>query len=312
MTNFLYIGWDLLAVYLVSGLPLAASLAGLLRRRFPMTGALGFALAVQLSVLIVVPWIYRQARCRHDLQQLQGLLEQSRFGEAQLVSEAVLRLNNRVTLNGVPLRRVAADIDQTVQVLQSRTAFPLPAEADDPTRIARAQDLAMLGQTDAALAVLDFAAALNNSPAALNLRGTIHETRREWRLAREWYSRAKLAWQSHDASPEKTAGLIQAATGIGFAERKLGRYQQAEAAYQEVLSLAPTADSHFLLAQFYEDTQQAAKAQFHARAAMALVPERFTQPGQQLIDKLITLHFGCWGVRSAEQRTASSANEGQR
>jgi tetratricopeptide (TPR) repeat protein len=75
----------------------------------------------------------------------------------------------------------------------------------------------------------------------------------------------------------------------------------AEAAYQQLLELDPSADTHFLLAQFYEGTQQAAKAQFHARQAMALAPDRYDQAGQRLIDKLITHHFGCWGASAAER-----------
>jgi hypothetical protein len=31
-------------------------------------------------------------------------------------------------------------------------------------------------------------------------------------------------------------------------------------------------------------------------AAASLDPRRYAQPSQQLTDKLITLHFGCWGV----------------
>ena len=70
--------------------------------------------------------------------------------------------------------------------------------------------------------------------------------------------------------------------------------------YQEVFARAPTADSHFLLAQFYDDTQQTRKAREHARRAMTLAPQRYQQEGEKLIRKLTVFHFGCFHVFSAE------------
>jgi tetratricopeptide (TPR) repeat protein len=288
-------------------LPLAIALARLLRKQAGGQRFTGWILAAPLLVALVVPWVYREARWRHDLRELQSLLEQSRLGEAQPLASLLARLDGQAELAGVPLQRLASEIDRTVGALQTRSAQPLAADAGGDDRIVRAQDLAMLGRTDEALRVLASLPAFADSPAACNLRGTIHETRREWRKAHEWYSRAKTDWEHEPDTPERTAGLIRAATGIGFAERKLGRYPEAETAYQEVLALAPTADSHFLLARFYEDTQQAGQAQQHARQAMSLDPGRYSQPAGELIDKLVTLHFGCWGVRSAEFHSQSSA-----
>jgi tetratricopeptide (TPR) repeat protein len=302
MSETLHTSWDVWAVQLLCALPLAASLATLVRRRFVAASAFGLTLTVQLVVLIGVPWIYRQAHYRHDLQQLQSLLEQSRIGEAQALAQCILRHNRASVLQGIPLTRLAADMERDVNMLKARSAAPLPPDADLPFRVARAKDLAMLGQTSAALSVLQPTAEVESSAAASALRGTIHEARSEWRSARDWYGRAQAAWQSQPDSAERTAGLIQAATGIGFTQRKLGHYREAEAAYHQVLTLAPTAESHFLLAQFYEDTQQVARAQHHAQSAASLDPGRYAQPSQQLTDKLITtLHFGCWGAWRADR-----------
>ena len=57
---------------------------------------------------------------------------------------------------------------------------------------------------------------------------------------------------------------------------------------------------HYLLAQFYEDTQNARQARTHARQAMALAPAMYEQKGAQLINKLRIYQFGCWGVYLAE------------
>jgi tetratricopeptide (TPR) repeat protein len=103
------------------------------------------------------------------------------------------------------------------------------------------------------------------------------------------------------------AGLLQATTGIAYCQRKLGHYADAEATYQQVLTLSPTADSHFLLAQFYEDAQQAEKARTHARRAMALAPTRYRQEGEKLIRKLTVYHFGCLSVFTAENDRSNTS-----
>ncbi len=147
---------------------------------------------------------------------------------------------------------------------------------------------------------------LADSPDGCNLRGTIYETRGEWELGRQSYERAKRAWESQPQGPERSAGLLRATTGIAYCLRKLGRYAEAEAAYREVLSLSPTADSHFLLARFYDDTEQTATAHAHARQAMALAPDRYQLEGQQLIEKLAMRHFGCLGILTSNH-SASDA-----
>jgi tetratricopeptide (TPR) repeat protein len=302
MSEIVHTSWDILAVQLLCALPLAASLVRLLRQRFAITRGLAWTLAAQLLLLFGIPSIYRQAHLRHDLEQLQSLLEQSRLGEARTIANCILRLNPAAALHGIPVKGLAAELGRDVNLLEARSASPLPPDADLPSRIDRAKDLAMLGQTSAALAALPGSAELASSPTACALLGTIHESRTEWRFARGWYSRAQLGWQSQPPSAERTAGLIQAATGIGFTQRKLGRYREAEAAYHQVLTLAPTAQSHFLLAQFYEDTQQAALAEHHAHTAANLDPARYKEASQQLTDKLITLHFGCWTAYRASNR----------
>lgn len=258
--------------------------------------------ALALVVLLLPPALYVRARCRDDAARLTGLLEQSRFGEARALARALLALDPAARWEGRPLRRAAADIERTTRALEARVARPLPAQATDARRLARARDLAMLGRSGAALDVLQSVSDASTFAEACNLRGTIHETRGAWEAGRKAYRAAQRAWRTTPASSRRTAGLVRAITGIAYCERKLGRYREAEAAYRELLALAPTADSHFLLARFYEDAQQTDKAQTHARVAMALAPDRYERAGQKLLDKLATLHFGCWGVFRSESK----------
>jgi tetratricopeptide (TPR) repeat protein len=164
----------------------------------------------------------------------------------------------------------------------------------DELRITRGRALAILGRTNEALEILG-PCNESNSDRWL-LEGTIRENRGEWDLGSLAYVRA--ATQLLAGPKSQRSRLIQAVRGNGYCKRKAGRYREAEAAYLHLLSLAPTAESHFLAAQFYEDAQSTSSALRHARQAMALDPDRYGEQGRKLVDKLQTLHFGCWGVYS--------------
>ncbi|MCI0459849.1 MAG: tetratricopeptide repeat protein [Gemmataceae bacterium] len=256
-----------------------------------------------LAVLLGLPSLYVSARCRHDVGRLGQLLDQSRFGEARTLVHGLLALGAEGEWQGHPLPAVAAEVDRMVGVLESRVAVSLSARASDRERLERARELAMLGRTEAALDVLPSVRDPALTAEAASLRGTIHETRDEWDTALAAHQSARQAWQGRPESPAREAGLLQATRDIAYCQRKLGRYTEAEAAYLQLLKLSPTnrqAEAHFLLAQFYEDAQQAEQARVHARRAVAHDPARYGQAGEQLIRKLTVFHFGCVGVFSAE------------
>ncbi|WLD14331.1 hypothetical protein [Planctellipticum variicoloris] len=272
-------------------------------RRFRGAGAIALALAI----LAVIPAVFVDARVRHDLKLLTELLEQTRLGEASELTGRIAALQPSADWQGRPLAALRRDLDRTVADLRSRAAVPLLDSADPLARVDRARDLAILGDTDAALNVLsDRRIAAIEDPEVMNLRGTIHETRSEWTAARDWYRRARQASEGLPASEAGLATRLQAQRGIAYAERKAGRMPEAEAAYRELLALSPTADTHFLLAQFYEDGQHADLARTHARRAMDLDPRRYAREGRQLIDKLQTVHFGCFVTFQAERSSGGS------
>lgn len=273
-------------------------------RSRPVAQLAAFAL-LGLAALVLPVATYIGARVTRDLTQLSELLEQSRFGEAQSLARRLLAFDPGAKLDRRPLSDVAGEIDRVVLELESSVASPLAAIAEERERLDRARALAMLGRTDGALDLLRDAPAWDIAAEACNLRGLIYETTGEWALGRECYQRASSIWEAMADSPERTAGLVQALHGIAYCERKMGDNPAAESAYLQSLELAPTADSHFLLARFYEDTQQSAKAREHARRAMLLAPSRYQKQGEELIDKLMTLHFGCLGAYNAEGQPLS-------
>ncbi len=261
------------------------------------------AAAVGVIVLTLVPAVYVGARCRHDMTRLGEYLGQSRFGEAREIVHALVMIEPNGEWNGRPLVQVREDVDGVVKDLEARVGSRLSPLATPQERFSRGRMRAMLDRTDEALDSLKPL----RGPEVDSLRGTIYQTREEWEPALASFRDARKAWESQPPSPARQAELAGATTGIAYSLRKMGRYPEAEAEYRKVLDLAPTAESHFLLAQFYEDAQQAANAREHARKAIAMDPERYTRDGEKLINKLAVFHFGCFGVYSEEWRGSTAS-----
>lgn len=263
----------------------------------------------------LLPAVYTTAHGQHDRQQFADYVEQERLGAAMQLAQGLLSVDPQGEWRGLRWIQIVSRLQSVIDDLESQVSDPLPDNATFNDRLDRARTLAILGrETDAASIIADDAA--NNIPAAL-LLATIFENRREWRLACDWYRRshnlATVSGTSSGASVSAAAEQAQALRGIGFCERKLGNLTDAEAAYLAMLAVVPTAESHFLLAQFYEDTQRTNLAQNHARRAMQFDPESFTQPAQRLLNQLQTRHFGCWGVYRNEREIwpASQAEKSQ-
>lgn len=263
------------------------------------TAAVNVAWIAAILMLLIVPWTYVDARCRRDLAELDECMDQMRLGTAHRLAREVLQLDPGKTWKRLPLRDTFDDLDHMVRRLEKQTRQPLRPGGDN--RLERARQLAMLGRAEAALDMLNEVREPALARFTEGLRGTIHEEQGRWLDARTAFERARAAWNDQPASAARTAGLQRTAIGIAYSQRKLGRYAEAEATYLGLLDAEPNADIHFLLAQLYEDSQQAEKAREHARVAMSLEPSRYHQRGERLIAKLATSHFGCYQVFAAER-----------
>jgi hypothetical protein len=244
---------------------------------------------VALAACIVLPAVFVGARCRHDASKLEELIDQQRIGEAHALAEKLARLDPWRTVRDHHLANVEAILQQEVTRLESRVTPPLAASAPAAERLQRGRELAMLGRTDDALEALR---PLTDQDADL-LRGVIHEARGEWEQGLMAYENALTSIELQPVSDANRSSLKAAITGVAYCQRKAGRYDQAEVAYLKLLELAPTADTHFLLAQFYDDAQDAQKATGHARRAIELAPSRYRVQGERLIRKLQVSQFGC-------------------
>ena len=266
------------------------------------------SLVLLVPLTAIVTGAFTLERSRYLEQKLAEYLSQYRLMEARELVSNLQVLDPQRTISQEPMFLLAERLDreldtvrQEVEELQNRRAES-PKSLSPELRIELAQNLAILGQMEEATAELTRLTKEDpQSFAAFNLLGTIREHREDWEQSLRSYERARDVLVQRAESPERRAGLIQALKGIAYTQRKRGQYREAESAYEEVLTLAPTAEHHFLLAQFYEDAQQGDKAQFHAYKAADLNP-RFRENANQLVEGMLGEQFGCWSIFQNRRR----------
>ena len=253
----------------------------------------------------LVPAAYAQTRISYFQGKLAEYVGQNRLGDAQRLAAALRLLDPYTRLGPLSTSELSSQLDLQVRAIENQVAQPLPPGSSAGALLERAHKYAILGRVDDVERTLHPLVRRGTPhPAACLHLGTAYEAREDWQASLHWYQQAR-AGLLRLSSPPPAAMLVQATKGIAYTERKLGRYREAEAAYRQALALAPSAEMHFLLAQFYEDGQQTAQAHEHALAAARLEPARFAAPAQQLIGKLAVHHFGCMSVL-ARQNSAQN------
>ena len=246
-----------------------------------------------LIMLALVPRVYLDARGRHDAEQYFNLRQQSRLGEASSLLRRMLILDPTTRKNGYFLRREQSELDREIDSLNRQSSTELPATASFNQRLQRARVLAMLGHTNDAINILLEKAETTKSVEACSLLGTMHENRHDWKSAIRFYGTAETLLKSTPGDTSASAEEYQVTMGSAYCFRRLGRLSQARACYLRLLEINPYADTHFLLAQFFEDIQETSLARHHALEAARLDPSRYGERGQELISKMRALHFRC-------------------
>jgi hypothetical protein len=130
-------------------------------------------IGLSITVLVLAPALYVRARCRHDVGRLGELLEQSRFGEAHTLAQALLVLDAGGQCNGQALPELAARIDRAMGEIETRLVRPLTFRSADGERLDRARCLAMLGRTETAVEILQAIRDPALAPEVEYLRGAI-------------------------------------------------------------------------------------------------------------------------------------------
>ena len=258
---------------------------------------------ILLTIAGGVSETYVEARCRREQERMREFAASRRIVDALEIARPLAKVRpNGVVAVGeasqpVLLGDYISHLESEAAALESLLAR-LSTEDGADASLQRASCLAQLSRIAEATSELR-AVADNGSPQqrteAFLLLGTIEESSERWESALAWYRKAfDLATTSKSRA--------DALRGVGFASRKLGRYRDAESAYESMLLLRPTADSHFLLAQFYEDVQQGERARQHAQKAIQLAPRQFREPGEALIDRVVTQQFGCFTAFQKQRR----------
>jgi len=259
----------------------------------------GILVWLVLSVsALVVPAFYIQSRVDEIVVKIDEYLGSGRLGDARQLVREVCILSPWGKIGGQPAGDVARDLDHSYfEVDQNLALLGQKSAQNEELVYHRARLLAILGErTPAENLLLPWYEKPTASPLISQLLGNIYQQENDWTDSERAYRKSLNAWEKLPASQQQQAGIVSAWKGIAFAERKRGNYEEAETAYLSALSLAPTADQHFLLAKFYEDTQQTEKARDHAYQAMALDTARYGVSGKELITSLQQQHFGCLQV----------------
>jgi tetratricopeptide (TPR) repeat protein len=255
-----------------------------------------------LVIMVVLPFIWIQARCQHELQTYQELRQQTRLHEAQSVLQTLLLLAPDLRSAGSSLTSELRVLSVEVNKLQAEASRELSTEASTEDLLLRARQFAMLGRLPEAEGLLQ-SRMLSGNAEALVLQGQIHENQDDWLLAVEFYDQAERLVEAN-SDPATRELREQLLMGRAFCSRRLGRIAEAERNYLALLQSNPSADNHFLLARFYDDVQNSAAAQHHVLAATKLDATTYAEPGRRLIQNLKTTHFGCFFVylRSLDNR----------
>lgn len=255
------------------------------------------SLLIMLILAAGVAETYVLARCKGFASEVAESRSGSRYGDALTTARRLADLNPAFPVTIANKRKSASQLAANLQgIVDERRAGAerLKGDPRPAAQLQRARLLAQIGRTEEAIAILEPLAEdpTLNAAAAL-LLGAIHENAEEWTVSRSWYERVLTASQG---KPDRRGDCATAMKGVAYNERKLGNYSQAADMYERLIEFAPTADHHFLLAQFYEDAQQATPAYRHAAEAKRLAPQRYAKSADELIEGLSQSQFGCFGV----------------
>ncbi|MCC7418790.1 MAG: tetratricopeptide repeat protein [Planctomycetaceae bacterium] len=253
----------------------------------------------------VVPAMYAHQRTSDQIVRVGECLDRQRLGTAAEMARELLLIRPEATFQGTSLARIERNLQKTL-VAARRQIRELAGHSEPENVLERATLLAICSKSHAAESLVK---TLLDDPDrgidAAQLLGALLEDRGDWDASRAWYDRARMALRGRR---DRSEDVVRALNGIAYAARKRGNRPAAESAYREAVALAPTAEQHFLLAQFYEDIQRGDSAARSARKAMELDPAHFQTAGEKLLDTLQVHHTSCLGVYRTRR---ASGNNGR-
>ncbi|MBA4031676.1 MAG: hypothetical protein C0478_12410 [Planctomyces sp.] len=269
--------------------------------------------AFALALALIIPWQLSQQRLQTWSEMLSLRMREGRFVAAGRLMEKMDLLAgdaSKTFLSGISAKQLAASIQDCLDRLQT-----LPRD-EAGALLERAKLHLQLEQFDLAReALAGIPQESGLAPMAASVEGLLHQFAENWLESETAFVRSILMLR-HQETQSAAASFPRTATtnlerenwlGAGFAARKQGEVFRAEEHYLQALRLADKetcAQTHFLIAQFYEDSQQSIKSAEHARLAADLNPAEFLLPADQLLRQLKTGHLGCMWIPSRSRSSS--------
>ena len=252
-------------------------------------------LGIGLVLATVIPFSYGHFLADYYSNQLTEALKNQRLELARSASGCWSRLAPQAHWQDQPVAEIHAQLAGEVnRIRHALSELSAGQVRSNPGMVASM--FLQLDDFDGAVAVIKpHLRGTAPSPFAWDTFGLILQRQELWRESEQAYRKAFELWNQESDSSNKN-GLASALRGIAHAQNRQGRVRDAEQTYQQLLEIDSSAETHFLLAQFYEEEQQTEEAYHHASEAMILAPGQFQQPGQTLINKLQSAHMGCFQI----------------
>ncbi len=253
-------------------------------------------LGIGIVLATLIPFTYGQFLGSYYETQLTEALKNQRLTLAKSVTQQWGHLAPDDRWNGQSLRRVHLQLISEVERIETTLNRLSPTEAQSNPGLVASLYLQLDDFAGAERTIQPYLDTAEPSPFAWDTCGLILQRQERWADSEQAYHKAFELWSAMNATPNQQEGLASALRGMAHAQNRQGQTRKAEETYLKLLEINDSAETHFLLAQFYEEEQQTAEAFHHASRAMALAPSRFSEAGQTLIDQLQSAHMGCFQI----------------
>ena len=245
---------------------------------------------------MVVPAAYADAVATNLRTELQDSLNGQRLALAKRQADQLRQLKPHWKVHQTSIQRLQRELQQAVEQLHFEAADPLPNSAPLPLVGRRITVLVQLGRYREALQLAKpLTVGEHFHPIALDYCGLCYQRLEQPKKSLLAYRRAIDYWDAQPASDAQRRGLASALKGVAFAARRLEKRRLEEQSYRRLVDIAPSAESHFLLAQCYREHQKASLAAAHAGTAIELDPA-YQQQAAGILSSLSRDHFGCLQV----------------
>ncbi|MCO8120326.1 hypothetical protein NHH03_01160 [Stieleria sp. TO1_6] len=250
--------------------------------------------AIVLGFASVIPAVYCDSITRGMQLTLQQSLQDQRVARANHQIRCLQQLRPRLQVDGVPLERLGQQMGDWEQKLRHQVARPLGPDPSLGQLGGRIAALIHLDQNEQALRLIrPLMTGESFHPISLDYAGLCYQRLGQAQESMDAYQRSIDFWSAQTESGKNRSAIASGWKGVAYAARRLDRRRQEEQAYQSLVTVAPTAQHHQLLAKCYRDHQKSSLAAKHAAIASEMDPSLGESTGAMLTT-LARDHFSCF------------------